>query len=68
MRFFCGQLRLIFNHCTDHLKGRITQEEAWHHCRQFALAVFSAAGIIHADFDAHPERLTEYLGTDVSTD
>jgi hypothetical protein len=29
------------------------------------LQVFAVAGIDHADFDAHPERLTEYLGTEV---
>jgi hypothetical protein len=32
------------------------------------LALFSAADITHPDFDAHPERLAEYLGTDVSCD
>jgi len=66
MRLFCGELRQIFNDCTPHLRSRITPEEAWHRCRRFALEVFSAAGITHADFDAHPERLTEYLKTDVS--
>jgi hypothetical protein len=30
------------------------------------MEVFTIAGIDHADFEAHPERLTEYLGTDVS--
>jgi hypothetical protein len=30
------------------------------------MEVFTIAGIDHADFDAHPERLTKYLGTDVS--
>jgi hypothetical protein len=68
LRFFCGRLRQIFNDCTPHLRGRITEEEAWYRCRQFALAVFSVAGIPHADFGIHPERLTEYLGTDVSID
>jgi hypothetical protein len=66
MRLFCGIVRRIFNDCTPHLKGRITEEDAWYRCRRFALEVFGAAGIGHADFDAHPERLTEYLGTDVS--
>jgi hypothetical protein len=68
MRLFCGVLRLIFNESAAHLKGRITDEEAWHRCRRFATELFTAAGIDHADFDAHPERLTEYLGTDVSID
>jgi len=68
MRLFCGELRQIFNDCTPHLRSRITPEETWRRCRCFALEVFSAAGIPHADFDAHPERLTEYLGTDVSFD
>jgi hypothetical protein len=66
LRLFCGWLRVIFNGATDHLKGRVTTDDAWHKCRQFALEVFTVAGIDHADFDAHPERLTEYLGTDVS--
>jgi hypothetical protein len=63
MRFFCGILRIIFN---ASLQGTMTKEEAWRRCRRFALEVFTAAGIHHADFQAHPERLTEYLGTDVS--
>jgi hypothetical protein len=66
LRLFCGWLRVIFNAATDHLKGRVMTDEAWRLCRQFALEVFSVAGIDHADFGAHPERLTEYLGTDVS--
>jgi hypothetical protein len=65
LRFFCGVLRLIFiqsgspalNDCLD---------GSWHQCRRFAMEVFTIAGIDHADFEAHPERLTEYLGTDVS--
>jgi hypothetical protein len=68
MRLFCGFLRLIFNESTAHLKDQIREEEAWRRCRQFALAIFTAAGIDHADFVSHPDRLTEYLGTDVSTD
>ena len=68
MRLFCGELRQIFNDCTPHLRSRITPEETGHRCRRFALEVFSAADITHADFDAHPERLTDYLGTDVSFD
>jgi hypothetical protein len=66
LRLFSGWLRVIFNGATDHLKGRVTTDEAWRLCRQFALDVFVVAGIDHADFDAHPQRLTEYLGTDVS--
>ena len=30
------------------------------------MEVFTIAGIDHADFESLPERLTEYLGTDVS--
>jgi hypothetical protein len=67
MRLFCGVLRLIFNDCTVHLRGRVTEDEAWQRCRRFALEVFTAADTDHADFDAHPERLKEYLGTDVGT-
>jgi len=67
LRFFAGVLRLIFNRAAAPiLCGTI--EERWHHCRRFAMEVFTIAGIDHADFDAHPERLTEYLGTDVTVD
>ena len=62
LRFFCGVLREIFRRSAEPAPG-----EAWHRCRQFALEVFIIADVEHADFDAHPERLTEYLGTDVST-
>jgi hypothetical protein len=68
MRYFCGVLRTIFDSSSANLKGKITQKEAWRRCRQFALAILTAASIDHADFDAHPERLIEYLGTDVSAD
>jgi hypothetical protein len=61
LRFFCGVLREIFRQMAAPAPG-----EAWHRCRQFALEIFTIADIEHADFDAHPERLTEYLGTDVS--
>jgi len=65
LRFFCGVLRLIFNQSgSPALQGSLDQ--SWHHCRKFAMEVFTVAGIDHADFDAHPERLSEYLGTDVS--
>jgi hypothetical protein len=57
---------MIFNVATDHLKGRVSTDEAWRVCREFALEVLAIGGIDHADFDAHTERLTEYLGTDVS--
>ena len=66
LRLFCGWLRMIFNVATDHLKGRVSTDEAWRVCREFALEVLAIGGIDHADFDAHTERLTEYLGTDVS--
>lgn len=65
LRFFCGILRLIFNQSgSPALRGSL--DESWQQCRKFAMEVFTIAGIDHADFDAHPERLTEYLGTDVS--
>jgi hypothetical protein len=67
LRFFCGILRLIFNDAASpHL--RPTTDDGWRHCRRFAMEAFTIAGIEHADFDAHPERLTEYLGTDVTVD
>jgi hypothetical protein len=59
-------LRVIFNVATPQFRQSITIDEAWHYCRRFAMEVFITAGIDHADFVAHPERLTEYLGTDVS--
>jgi hypothetical protein len=66
MRHFCGVLRVIFNECTRHPGWvGVGQDEAWRRCGQFALQIFAAAGIDHADFDAHPERLKEYLGTEV---
>jgi hypothetical protein len=66
LRFFCGILRLIFNDAAAPVL-RSTVDDGWH-CRQFAMEVFAIAGIDHANFDAHPERLTEYLGTDVTVD
>jgi hypothetical protein len=68
LRFFCGRLRVIFNEASAHLKGKITVEQAWQRCQQFAMEVFAIAGIDHANFDAHPERLREYLGTDITID
>jgi hypothetical protein len=67
LRYFCGILRLIFNKVATPTRRR-TIEEDWRNCRHFAMEVFTIAGINHADFDAHPERLTEYLGTDVTID
>lgn len=67
LRHFCGCLRIIFNNATYHLRGQVTLDRAWRQCRQFALEVFTVAGIDHADFIAHPERLKEYLETDTST-
>jgi hypothetical protein len=61
LRFFCGVLREIFRHWAEPAPG-----EAWHRCGKFALEVFTIADVGHADFIAHPERLREYLGTDVS--
>lgn len=60
LRFFCGVLRTIFN-----ASASPNTERTWRNCRRFALEVLSVAGVEHADFDAHPERLDEYLGTDV---
>lgn len=65
LRLLCGILRLIFNQSgSPALQGSL--DDGWRQCRKFAMEVFTIAGIDHADFDAHPERLTEYLGTDVS--
>jgi hypothetical protein len=62
LRFFCGMLRVIFD-----ATASSTIDRTWRNCGAFALEACSVAGIDHADFDAHPERLKEYLGTDVST-
>jgi hypothetical protein len=62
LRFFCGVLREIFRHWAEPAPG-----EAWHRCGKFALEVLTIGDVEHADFIAHPERLREYLGTDVST-
>jgi hypothetical protein len=65
LRFFCGVLHLIFNQSSSPaLHG--SPDESRRQCRKFAIEVFTIAGIDHADFDAHPERLTEYLGTDMT--
>jgi hypothetical protein len=64
LRLFCGILREIF----FHVKGEIPEQETWRRCRRFALEIFTAAGIDHADFEHHPKRLTEYLRTEVSVD
>jgi hypothetical protein len=64
LRLFCGFLRMIFNKASAPELRRNAQE-GWRHCRQFALEVFTIADIDHADFDAHPERLTKYLGTEM---
>jgi hypothetical protein len=61
LRFFCGVLRVIFDAAASP-----ETERTWRNCRRFALEVLSVSGIEHADFDAHPERLDEYLGTDVT--
>lgn len=60
LRFFCGVLRTIFNAAASP-----TTDRTWRNCRRFALEVLSVAGVDHADFDAHPDRLDEYLGTDI---
>ena len=67
LRFFCGVLRLIFNHAAAPAL-RCNVDVAWRHCRQFAMEVFVISGIDCANFGAHPERLTEYLQTDVTVD
>jgi len=55
-------LRLIYCYATpNHGKNSNTQAKM----RKFALAVFVAMGLDHADFETHPERLDELLATDV---
>jgi len=64
LRLFCGILREIFV-CADPPELKPPLGSGWHHCQQFAMKIFIIAGIEPADFDEHPNRLTEYLGTDV---
>jgi hypothetical protein len=59
---FCGTLRLFFHRFAD--PALTKSPDATKHLRRFAFAVFEAAGIDHADYDAHPERLDEMLRTD----
>jgi hypothetical protein len=64
-RHFCGVLRVIFlRYSTVHLNE--PAEKAWHLCRCFAQAVFDAAQIEYHDLVIHPQRLTEFLKTDVT--
>jgi hypothetical protein len=64
-RTFCGVLRVIFlRYSTVHLNE--PAETAWHLCRCFAQAVCDAAQIEYHDFVIHPQRLTEFLKTDVT--
>jgi FAD/FMN-containing dehydrogenase len=64
-RYFCGTLRVIFlGYSTVQLNK--PAEKAWHRCRCFAQAVFDAAQIEYHDFVIHPQRLTEFLKTDVT--
>ena len=67
LRFFCGFLRLIFNRYAAPTPGH-TIEDRWRHCRRFAMEVFDVAGIDTANFVAHPDRLTDYLRTDITID
>ena len=64
LRVFCGFLRKIFNRATAPEQLQ-TDEEGWRHCRRFAIEVLRIADIPH-DFESHPDRLKEYLGTDVA--
>jgi len=60
LRLFCGWLRVIFeNFAASHKKKP-------RDLRKFAKQVFIIADIETADFDAHSDRLDEYLGTDIS--
>ena len=58
-RSFCGILRVIFDGVASPSMDRTPHNRA-----KFALGVFVAAEIDHADFAAHPERLHKYLATD----
>ena len=61
LRWFCGRLRKIYDECAGPASPR-----TWAACGLFALAALSISGVEHADFESHPDRLKEYLGTDVS--
>ena len=58
-RSFCGILRVIVDGVASPSMDRTPHNRA-----KFALGVFVAAEIDHADFAAHPERLHKYLATD----
>jgi hypothetical protein len=60
LRFFCGVLRMIFADAAS-----LDTARTWHNCRRFALEVLAIAGVEHANFDSHPERLDEYLATEI---
>jgi len=62
LRYFCGWLRLIY--CAAAPSDQKTSN-ARAQMREFALAVFNAVELDHADFETHPERLDELLATDV---
>jgi len=62
LRFFCGNLRVVFN-----AAAAPSLERTWANCRAFALEVFAVGGLDLADFESHPDRLDGYLGTDVSS-
>jgi hypothetical protein len=62
LRQFCGTLRLFFQQFAN--AARTKSPRSTNHLREFALAVFDACDIDHADYDTHPERLDEMLRTD----
>jgi hypothetical protein len=59
LRQLCAGLRMLFFHFAE--PGMCAGETARGPLRQFALEVFTIAGIDHADFASHPERLDELL-------
>ena len=62
LRFFCGNLRVVFE-----AAAAPWLERTWANCRVFALEAFTVGGLELADFESHPDRLDSYLGTDVSS-
>lgn len=62
LHYFCGIARLIFSAYTVP-----TMVRSLHNCRRFVLEMLAIAGVDCADFDASPDRLDQYLRTDMST-
>jgi hypothetical protein len=64
LRHFVSALRAVFDGVT--VASEASEAAYWPRCRRFVREVMDSAGIETADFVAHPERLTEYLRTELT--